>query len=189
VLLFHEELHTFMIKLTTAAIFLSIAAFAIPAQAGLVGDSIAVNYEYPAVGSVLFPGATSVIASGGTSFDLAGGGAPVVISDATIVVTFPFGISFANNPGKSFDGVHINDASPKIGGVSLASTNIPGFNGSDVTFNNSNIFINFANGFTSLSPGATISLSVATVPEPTSLVLLVLGIASTLVAKKRFAIR
>ncbi len=176
-----------MVTKLTAIIFLSVAACAIPAQAGLIGDSITVNYEYPSVGSILFPGGTSIIAAGGTTFNLAGGGLPVVVSDATIVMTFPFGISFANNPAKTFDGIHISDASPNIGGVSLASTNIPGFTSSEVTFNSTNIFINFPNSFASLSPGATITIDVATVPEPTTLALLFLSIPAVLMAKKLVA--
>ena len=64
-----------------AALVLSIAAFTIPAQAGLVGDSVSVNYDYPAVGTVLFPGSTATIVAGGTTFGLAGGLLPVVVSD------------------------------------------------------------------------------------------------------------
>jgi hypothetical protein len=172
------------------AFVLSIAAIAIPAQAGLVGDSVTVNYDYPAVGTVLFPGGTSTIAAGGTTFNLAGGLLPVVVSNSTIAITFINGITFANNPAKTFDGLVINDATPDIGNVTLASTNIPGFISSDVTFNSNNVFVNFPNSFTSLSPGATITIDVAPVtatPEPTSLALLLLGVPATLFVKRRFA--
>lgn len=173
-----------------SALVLSIAAFTIPAQAGLIGDSVSVNYDYPAVGTVLFPGSTSTIVAGGTTFGLAGGLLPVVVSDSTVVITFTNGINFANNPAKTFDGLVINDATPDIGNAPLASTNIPGFTGSDVTFNANNIFVNFPNSFTSLNPGATITIDVAqvtTTPEPTSLALLLLGVPATLLVKRRLS--
>jgi hypothetical protein len=86
-------------------------------------------------------------------------------------------------PAKTFDGLVINDAAPNIGNATLASTNIPGFSSSEVTFNSSNIFVNFPNSFASLDPGATITIDVAPVtatPEPTSLALLLLGVPATL---------
>ncbi len=117
---------------------------------------------------------------------------PVVVSNSTVVITFINGINFANNPAKTFDGLVINDAAPNIGNATLASTNIPGFMSSEVTFNSNNIFVNFPNSFASLDPGATITIDVAPVtatPEPTSLALLLLGVPATLFFKRRFVRR
>jgi hypothetical protein len=170
-----------------AALALSVAAW-MPAHAGLVGDTVTVNYDFPNVGTVFFPGGTQVIAPGGTTFPLAGGLLPVTVSDTTIVITFVNGITFSNDPSKSFDGLVINDALPDITSATLASTNIPGFTTADVTFDSNNIEVNFPISFASLDPGATITLDIGTaavVPEPDELALLALGLVLVVYRRRR----
>lgn len=149
---------------------------ALPANASFVGDTVSVNYEWPTVGSVIFPGGSAVVTSGGTTFDMAGGASVATVTDSAINVTFPNGWSFSTAP-KAFDGIVITDLAADITGTSLASTNITGYLASDVTFDTHDVYIDFPYPpFTSLDPGATLTINAAFVPEPTSGALLSLGV-------------
>lgn len=103
-------------------------ASALPATATFVDESVSVNYEWPNVGTVLYPGGSSTVVAGGTTFNMSGGGVLADVTNSNILVIFSRRLSFST-AAKAFDGVVVTDPSAVITGVSLASTNIPGFRG------------------------------------------------------------
>jgi hypothetical protein len=163
------------------------------AKADMVGTTATVNYNFPTVGSVLYPGGSQTVTAGGTTFD-PGDGWNVVVTGTTITFTFPVGWSFAIVP-KTFDGFVISDPSVNFSGALLNSTNIGGFDTSDVTFDANDVYINFPfPPFTGLDAGATgtIDVSFATpsaVPEPSSIVLLGSGVLGLVGAARRRFVR
>jgi len=140
------------------------------ARASFIGNTVGVNYDFPALGDVIYSGGSQVIPVAGATFNLASGGLLVNVTGDAITVTFPPGWLFSN-VAKTFDGLVISDSSPTIAGITLASTNIPGFVASDLSSNTGNVYINFPASFTSLNAGSTITVDVAFAPEPAPLAL------------------
>jgi hypothetical protein len=65
-----------------------LAAGVLPASAGLVGTTVNVNYEWPALGDVLFAGVPGLVGPGGTLFSLSSGEILVDVSDTSIDISF-----------------------------------------------------------------------------------------------------
>lgn len=166
------------------------SAGASPAFAGFVGTTATVNYEWPNLGTVLYPGGSATVAPGGTSFSMSSGGALADVQDSSISVTFPGGWGFATTP-KTFDGVVITDPGVDITGVSLGSTNFPGYVAGDLSSDGNDVFVNFPfPPFSSLPAGASlvVDVSFAPVPEPATLAVLsagLLGIATSRLRRRR----
>jgi hypothetical protein len=137
-----------------------------PAGHDYGGDTVSVNYDFPSLGTVIYSGGSAVVSPGGTAFNTvatmgAGAGPTVTVSSTTIQATFANGWTFDTGASKTFDGLVITDASANIAGVSLASTNIPGFVASQVTFDSHNVYINFPYPpFATLAAGASVSVNV-----------------------------
>lgn len=165
---------------------LCLLAASTPAKASFVGDSVTVNYEWPALGDVLYPGGTSTVTSGGTTFDMSTGGVTAEVTNSSIVVTFPFGWSFSTS-AKTFDGIVISDPSADITGISLGSTNITGYIASDLSFNSHDVYINFPYPpFASLDTGSTLTVDVLfAAPEPTPASLLPAGLLGVVLLNRR----
>jgi hypothetical protein len=157
----------------------SLAAGLSPASAGLVGTTATVNYDWPALGDVLFSGGSALVAPGGTTFSLSSGGIEVDVFDTSIDITFPLGWDFNTVTPKTFDGVVITDDGVNITGISLNSTKISGYVLSDVSFNSHNVDVNFPfPPFSSLPAGSTISLGVSTaIPELSTWAMMLFGFA------------
>src|SRR5579863_3419502 len=118
---------SYLTKFTTSALgVLCLLAASVPASASFVGNTVSTNYEWPNLGTILYPGGSAVIPPGGTTFDLSSGGVTVDVTNSNIVVTFPGGWDFSTAP-KTFDGIVVTDPTADIIGVSLASTNISGY--------------------------------------------------------------
>jgi hypothetical protein len=150
------------------------------ASAGLVGTTANVNYEWPALGDVLFAGVPGVVEPGGTLFSLSSGAILVDVSDTSIDITFTSGWTFNTVTPKTFDGVVTTDNDVKITGISLTSTNISGYVASDVSFDNHDVAVNFPfPPFSSLPAGSTISLGVTSsaIPEASTWALMLVGFA------------
>ena len=145
------------------------------AKASFIGNTVGVNYDFPALGDVIYSGGSQVIPAAGAIFNLSSGGVLVNVTGTAITVTFPPGWLFAN-VAKTFDGLVISDSSPTIAGITLASTNIPGFVSSDLTFDPSDVYVNFPSSFTTLNAGSTVTVNVTFVPEPAPLATLSLTI-------------
>lgn len=166
------------------------SAGAAPAFAGFVGTTATVNYEWPNLGAIQYPGGSAAVVTGGTTFSMSSGGALADVADSSISITFPTGWGF-NTAAKTFDGVVITDPGVDITGVSLGSSNIPAYVAGDLSSDSNDVFVNFPYpSFTSLSAVATLVVDVtfASVPEPASLAALsagLLGIATGRLRRRR----
>ncbi len=169
--------------------FIGLAAGLSPASAGLVGTTATVNYNWPALGDVLFSGGSALVVAGGTAFSLSDGGLEVEVNDANIEITFPNGWSFNAVDPKTFDGVVLTDDAVNITGISLnsTSTNIP-YSVTDISFDSHNVEVNFPfPPFTALGAGATVSVDLTTssIPEPSTWAMMLLGMAGLGFAARR----
>jgi hypothetical protein len=149
------------------------------ATAGLNGDTVSANYEWPALGDVQYASGTAVVGPG-VEFDNIGGfgvgRSPAVdFSDSNTLVTYPGGYVLSGTG--SFDGWVFTDYTKSdITGVSLASTNLPGFTAADLSFNSSNVYANTL-GLGSWGRGTFVSINVSTVPEASTWAMMILGFA------------
>jgi hypothetical protein len=163
------------------------------ASAGFIGDTVSANYYYPDGATILYGSGNMVVGPGGALFDNLGGlgvgSSPSVdITDTNILITYPVGWSFSSN-GQSFDGFIISNLTPSgaaITGVSLAATNIPGYDGGGLTFDANDVYINLVafagSGFYS---GSIISVNVSFVPEPGTLSLMGIAVGATALTRFR----
>jgi hypothetical protein len=163
------------------------SAGASPAFAGFVGTTATVNYEWPNVGTVLYSGGSASVVSGGTTFSMQSGNALADIADSSVSLTFPGGWGFST-AAKTFDGVVITDPGVNITGVSLVSSNIPGYVADDLSSDSTDVFINFPfPPFSALPAGATlvVNVSFAPVPEPATLAVLSVGLLGIATGRRR----
>jgi hypothetical protein len=147
------------------SVLLLVALFSSPAHAGFLGNTVAADYHWPNLRTVLYPSGNAVVGAGIEFPNVGGFGVgispSVDISDTNILITYPVGFSFAPPP-KTFDGWVISDilgAIPNIIGVSLRGTNIPGYDASQLSFDSDHVFINQLN-FASFAANAFISVDV-----------------------------
>jgi hypothetical protein len=135
------------------------------------GDTVWMNYDWPGQGTVLYSGGSGTVTPSGTTLTASSNGVSVTVTGSNIAVTFPGGWNFDTSP-VSLDGLAITDPLATITGVSLASTNIPGFTGSasQLFFDGNDVYINFPHpAFSSLNAGAQVSVNVqfsASAPAP-----------------------
>ena len=138
-------------------------AMALPVRADLAGDTIRTWELYPDL-STIYGGPVDVVDPGTIlSFP---GFAPIVnitFDDSNITITM---VRDATAFTSAFNGFRFFDVSePGFGSVALDSaTNVPGIDGSRVSFDAQDIFVNFS-GVT-YSTGQEVSLDIAPVPEP-----------------------
>ncbi len=136
------------------------------------GDTVWANYDWPGIGSVLYPGgAGKPVGPGGATFDAPAGGLSVNVTATNITVTFTGAWNFNTTSPKTVDGIAVTDPLATITGASLASTNISGYTGSpaQLFFDNHDVYISFPSaGFSSLNNGATVSVNVQFATSPTA---------------------
>lgn len=166
-----------------AAAGLALAAIASPAWAGFDGKTVSVDYRWPDANTTLWAGGSAVVGAGVEFPDLGGfgvGNSPSVdLSDLGVVISYQSGFNLSNS-GISFDGYVISDINhtlPTITGVSLASSNIPGFSNAQLSFDADHVYVNQV-GFSHFDAGSTIAVNVnfAPVPEPSSLLMMAAGL-------------
>jgi hypothetical protein len=163
------------------------SAWVSPAFAGFAGTTATVNYDWPDVGIVLYPGGSAAVVPGGTTFSMSSGGALADVADSSVSLTFPGGWGFSTG-AKTFDGVVITDPSVDITGVSLVSSNISGFVAGDLSSDSNDVFINFPfPPFSSLPVDASlvVNVSFAPVPEPATLAVLSAGLLGIATGRRR----
>jgi hypothetical protein len=102
-----------------------------PASAGFIGDTVSADYNWPTLGTVLYPSGTAVVGPG-VEFTGIGGGISVDFSDTRITVVYP---AWTLSGVGTFDGFVFTDlTASNITGVSLAGTNLSGFTAADLSF-------------------------------------------------------
>jgi hypothetical protein len=108
---------------------------------------------------------TRVVGPGPENYALTGW--IVDISDATIRMDAGFSFNFATSNAFFGDAFFdVNSTVDPISGVSLASTNISGFDAAHLTFDADHVYFNFAN--LSLPTGSFVQANVQFVPEPST---------------------
>lgn len=163
-------------KLRTLAILTFLVGSSAAIQAGpFLAQTVRITQEY---NGTAYAGPLDVVVGPGVEVASFGGYYSVDLADTNVLLTFLLGTQYG---GFTFNGFHLTDqvgVIPDFTSVTLASTTLPGFDSSRITFDANNIFVNMA-GLTS-STGQIISLDVTaaggTVPEPSSLFLAVAGI-------------
>lgn len=175
-----------MFKLLGVAV-LALCAMSNEALAGsLLGQTVRITGEY-GIGSVQV-GPTDVVVGAGLEVPPFFWNIYAIdLSDTNILFTFPGTCCGGFTPG-TFNGIHFYDLLGTIDdftSVSIASSNVSGFNNSRISFDANNIYVNFQ----SLVPNQTtsaVSLNITTsaAPEPSAW-LLMTGGAVTLIAMRR----
>jgi PEP-CTERM motif len=124
----------------------------------------------------LYPSGTAVVGPGVEFDNVGGSGTTVDFSANNILVNYPSGWTL--NGSGTFDGWVFADLSASnIVGVSLDSTNLPGFTASDLSFGPNFVRANTL-GLGSWGPGTNISIDVTFgVPEPSTWAMMLLGFA------------
>jgi len=140
------------------------------ASADFIGNTVSANYDFPTLGTVLYPSGTAVVGAGVEFNNIGGFGvgvSPSVDFSATnILVDYPAGFSLAGTG--TFDGWVFTDlTASNIVGVSLAGTNLAGFTAADLSFGSNFVTANTL-GLGSWGAGTFISINVefARVPGP-----------------------
>ena len=172
-----------------AVMLLSYASHSNASPTGFTGATVSADYDWPTLGTALYPSGTAVVGPG-VEFDNIGGfgvgNSPSVdFSDANILVTYPGGWSLSGVG--TFDGwvFSVLNNGPTISGVSLAGSNIPGLTGADLSFDATDVYVNTL-GLGGWNPGSFISIDAtfASVPDGGSTAAL-LGVALTGIAGLR----
>jgi hypothetical protein len=163
---------------TGAAILAAIGCCGSVAHAGLLNDSIRMDYIFPTQTTVFQPLGTHTVSPTATFNSF--GQIQYVVADTTLSITDlePFPVTFT---AANFNGIELTDLTKAaITGVTVdASTNLAGFSAADVTFDASHIFVNFV-GFADKPTTIfklNISTAVTSVPEPGTLALFGLALA------------
>jgi hypothetical protein len=148
------------------------------AHAGFYGDQVRADYEWPALGTILYPSGTAVAGPGVEFDDIGGfgvGSAPSVdFANTSITVDYPGGFTLSGTG--TFDGWVFSDLTKSnIVSATLAASNLPGLVGSDVSFSSNQIDVNTL-GLGSWGPGTTFTIDVGFVPEPAVWTMLILGV-------------
>ena len=132
------------------------------ADAGFFGGTVSANYYWPNLATVLYPSGTAA-AGAAVEFPSVGGQVlSVDVTDTGFRITYPNGWNFNTITPKTFDGFVIADAlgtiSP-ITGVSIAATNIPGFDASKLAFDADHVYVNQL-GYATFPAGSFIEVNV-----------------------------
>lgn len=156
---------------------------ALPAHAGLIGQSVTVDYIYPNQSTVLDVLGTGSVTAGGFTVN-SFGQHNVTVTDAQIMLQNVAGTSI-NFVTAAFNGYELIEAggSPvTITGVAVDSaTNVSGFDASRVSFDATHVFLNMHDLTTQNLQEVVLDLQFgsSSVPEPISAGMVGFGLAVT----------
>lgn len=166
-----------------AAAALATFATATPAAAALLlGKTVQISYEFPAVGSV-YEGPNAVLVNGTNSTTFFGL-VKATPGDTSLSITFPDGAATFTSTG--FNGVHLFDGNNSIAAFTAAtvgSLNNFAFDASRISFDADNIYLNFQG--LSFDNSSNLTVNIASVPEPTSWALMIGGFGMVGAAMRR----
>jgi hypothetical protein len=163
----------------TVGALLALALFTTAARADFIGQSVHVVDAFPDMTTVAVDLGTQTIAAGGTTFTGGINEENVVVFGTSFTINFPIGTTFVSAPFNGFVVSEVGPSPDTITGASLASTNIPSFDSSRITFDATDVFVNFQ-GLVVPNPGdlsVNVTFGATATPEPASLTLLGLGVA------------
>jgi hypothetical protein len=142
------------------------------AYAGTTGDTVTMDLRFPAFDSAPQLASTQLVTGSATSYDLATF-TGTVTNTQIVFDQWQFSNKFQDS---AFNGVVVTDQNKGWGRFSIdPSTNMAGFNASDITIKDNMMAVNFS-GFL-VNPNTRVVLDVAAVPEPASYALLLAGLA------------
>jgi len=163
----------------------------VPAQAGLLGDSVTVDYIFGATKDTVLQslGSGTVIASG-TTFN-SFGQTDFKVFDTAITITDILGSSVNFTPN-TFNGYRLTNLTglPAITGLTIdPATTLAGFTASRISFDATHVWVNLSDLTT--QPGLNVKLNMqfgaSSVPEPATFGFVGLSLASLVLLRRRRA--
>jgi PEP-CTERM motif len=180
------------LKLFLAVLVLSVLG-STAARADIIGDTVVIQYLYPDSSTEFGLSATGVVTSTGVTLNLFSNQSITVFGgDVQMVGVRDPSSSFV---GATFNGVSIQDLTNPSAFTTFSidpATTIPGFGLSDVSIQGGLLFINYEGLTTPLGSLAQVDFtgSNSTVPEPSTITLLLLGSgALSTLLRRRGAVR
>lgn len=179
------------LKSVSIAAAIVAAAVSVPAHAGLTGSNA--TFQYYAYGGA-YSGDSSP-----SSFTVDGGAHAqffnffnITVTDTQIIYDYIGGGTWSDStPSLTSGGLYIENGSllsfagaPAIASVTVdAATNMAGFSASNVTFNGSQVAVTWTG--LNFDQNTDVVLNISAVPEPSTYLLMGLGLAATLVLARR----
>ena len=152
-----------------------------PAHAGLLGDTVNIQYHYPdTAGSIFnFTYGVETVTGSGVVFTAVANEFNVTVTDTSVQIAFLPGDTPSQWTNSAFNGFVLTDDSNPLPSFSIdPTTDMAGFSTADLTESGNVLYVNFAG--LSYGPNTVVTLDAAgasNVPEPMTLALFGMGLA------------